>query len=435
MDVKAKEEVHQTPTSMAHLPSGDMAERAKAHGITLQPVPADQRGRCYVLTAFNSTNAALIEPTFSSELLHLLVYQQELMSGIDNGGHQYPHLQIYCIFRSRHTASKALRLLWPMSKNQSVYIAMARKGSSHSQLLSYVQKPESRVPGTKPILHGDLDEVVIKKEKPSVSNLDHIITTVQAQPSVQAAFTNPLTRRYASARPNWVSQIWQQRPESLPHPVASHPLLAWQRAVCTEIQTMPTELILWVHVPEDAIRQALYLAKLIRCAAKERVLLVDASEPRQGIFHKASEQKDVVVITDLHGDSHLSNSTLLHLKAGLCAASTPSGSSTTLATFNPRHVLVLSTTPIVDSSKLRYHAKTLDSTDTSPTDGLNALPRGEFITLAKPDAIAAQEANQHDPLHGAQSKRSNESSTDSDSDCEGDVRSEAGGGQKKRAKV
>ena len=156
MDVKAKEEVHQTPTSMAHLPSGDMAERAKAHGITLQPVPADQRGRCYVLTAFNSTNAALIEPTFSSELLHLLVYQQELTSGIDNGGHQYPHLQIYCIFRSRHTASKALRLLWPMSKNQSVYIAMARKGSSHSQLLSYVQKPESRVPGTKPILHGRL---------------------------------------------------------------------------------------------------------------------------------------------------------------------------------------------------------------------------------------------------------------------------------------
>ena len=198
---------------------------------------------------------------------------------------------------------------------------------------------------------------------------------------------------------------------------------------------MPTDLILWVHVPEDAIRQALYLAKLIRCAAKERVLLVDASEPRQGIFHKASEQKDVVVITDLHGDSHLSNSTLLHLKAGLCAASTPSGSSTTLATFNPRHVLVLSTTPIVASSKLRCHAKTLDSTDTSPTDGLNALPRGAFITLAKPDAIAAQEANQHDPLHGAQSKRSNESSTDSDSDCEGDVRSEAGGGQKKRAKV
>eukprot|EP00966_Prymnesium_polylepis_P175355 4058094-Prymnesium_polylepis.1 len=143
---------------MAHLPSGDMAERAKSHGITLQPVPADQRGRCYVLTAFTSPDTPLIEPTFSSELLHILAFQQELTSGIDNGGHRYPHLQIYCIFRSRHTASKALRLLWPMSKSQCVYIAMARKGSSHSQLLSYVQKPESRVPGTTPTLHGELDE-------------------------------------------------------------------------------------------------------------------------------------------------------------------------------------------------------------------------------------------------------------------------------------
>jgi hypothetical protein len=420
---------------MAHLPSGDMAERAKAHGVKLQPVPADQRGRCYVLTAFNSPNATLIEPTFSSELLHLLVFQQELTSGIDNGGHQYPHLQIYCIFRSRHAASKALRLLWPMSKNQSVYIAMARKGSSHTQLISYVQKPESRVPGTTPTLHGDLDEVVIKKEKPSVSNLDHIITTVQAQPSVQAAFTNPLTRRYASARPNWVSQIWQQRPESLPHPVASHPLLSWQRAVCIELQAMPSDDILWVNVQENSVKQALYIAKLIRAAAKERVLLVDASEPRAGIFHKASEQKDVVVITDLHGDAHLSLSTLFHLKVGLCSASTPGGSSTALATFNPRHVLVLTTTPIAASSKLRYHAKTLDSTDTSPTDGLNTLPPGDFITLAQPDAVAIQEANQHDPLHGAQVKPAKDSSTDADSDCEGDAGSLTGGGQKKRAKV
>eukprot|EP00966_Prymnesium_polylepis_P323710 7379861-Prymnesium_polylepis.1 len=83
---------------------------------------------------------------------------------------------------------------------------MAHKGTSHATVLSYVQKTETRVPGTVPTIHGDLDEVTIKKEKPSVNNLEHIIQTVQSQPSDQAAFTNPLTRKYASARPNWVAQ-------------------------------------------------------------------------------------------------------------------------------------------------------------------------------------------------------------------------------------
>eukprot|EP00966_Prymnesium_polylepis_P061893 1436030-Prymnesium_polylepis.1 len=52
---------------------------------------------------------------------------------------------------------------------------------------------------------------------------------------------------------------------------------------------MPSDDILWVTVQEDSVKQALYIAKLLRAAAKERVLLVDASEPRAGIFHKTSE--------------------------------------------------------------------------------------------------------------------------------------------------
>lgn len=416
-----------TSSAMAScLPIGTMKEDALAHGIRLETVAPDQRGRTYAVVVFAEDNDP-VPPTYSHELMHLLAFQSE------HTKRGFVHLQCYVVMRSRHTASKTLRLLFPTKKNPSTFIAMAHKGTSHATMLAYCAKPESRVAGTKPTVHGDLDEVVVKKETPTVNNLQNIIATVQAQPSLQAVYTHPHTMKYASSRPNWTAQVWQQRPATLPPKAAAHPLLAWQRAVLFEIQAVPDERILWVDIGEAAISEALYLAKLLRCAAKDRVLLADGSEPRAGVFHKASEAKDVIVVTQL-GDATLSLSTLLHLKAGLCSASTQTGSSNTLATFRPRHVLVMSTTPIPKTSKLHPHVKTLDATDNSQTDGLRSLPKGEFITLAQACDLAAQNEEANQESKGGLGPTAH-SSTDVDSASDDDAHHEAGDSHRKKARV
>jgi hypothetical protein len=419
---------------MANLPAGDLPDRAKEHRLSLLPVTADQRGRCYFITAFNSPKQPPIEPTFSSELLHILVYQQELTSGKENGGNQYVHLQIYCVFRSRHVASKCLRLLWPMAKNNSVYIAMAKKGTSHATALAYVQKPESRVPGCNPVLHGDLDEIVVKKEKPTTSNRDAMIAVIQSLPSAQAAFSHPLTRGYASTHANTVAKIWQERRETISPTVASLPLLGWQRAALHELQSTPTDKILWLDIQEDCLRQAIYFAKLVRNCAKERCQYVEASEPRQGILHKMTKQKDIVIVLQLHGDTNVHPTTLLWLKDGLTSASTVHGSDIQLSEHPPRHVLVLSVTAAPNSPKLRGHIKILSTDDTSTVEGVKTLPSGAFVTLATPEDIAGQEAEaeaaQHEPSHGNAARAHECSDTDVDDDSEDEDT-----GDRKRAKV
>ena len=411
---------------MAHLPIGDMQDRARAHGIRIDPVAPDQRGRTYLLTVFDQDDQPT-PPTYSKELMHLLAWQPE------RSKRGFTHLQCYVVMRSRHTAAKTLRLLFPTGKNASTYIACAHRGTSHAAVLAYCAKPESRVPGTQPTVYGSLDEAVVKKEPCAANNLQNVMQAVQSQHSLQACFTHPATRKIAAARPSWTSQVWQGRPETLPPAAAKHPLKAWQRAVLLEVQAAPDDRILWIDVPEEAIVQALYLAKAMRCAQKDRVLLVDASEPRTGLFQKATEAKDIVVVTQLHGDATLSNSTLLHLKTGLCSASTPTGTANTLATFNPRHVLVLSTSRIPKASKLRPHIKTLDMADSAPVGSIGTLPPGEFVTFASPSDIAIQEATNR--AEEASAKPTSESATDVDSPSSDDAQSEDGDSARKKAKT